>query len=222
MRPVRCILLLTLSVSAAFAQVQTGRIVGTVFDPNHASVANAQVTVTQIATNERTAVATNAEGEYTATPLNPGLYTVRVTMPGFETTVVTNLEVLVGQSSRADVTLRIGETTIVLDIDGLGAPLLDTECAGGFRLIVDIAVLSEVVGSRDRAVNLRVALVPLVTAPVLVHQAIRIAIGGPGAQGEFAVGSALSNFHLDVLPKVEHVAGHPFPVALQVLAGLFR
>ena len=35
-----------LSVSAAFAQIQTGRIAGTVYDPNKAVVPNATVTVT--------------------------------------------------------------------------------------------------------------------------------------------------------------------------------
>ncbi len=121
----RFVLLLSIA-SALFAQVQTGRIVGTVFDPNHSTVPNAQVTVTQNATNERTVVTTSAEGEFTVTPLNPGMYTVRVALQGFETTVITNLEVLVGQSSRADVDLRIGETATSVEVSGV-APVLDTE-----------------------------------------------------------------------------------------------
>ena len=37
--------------SIAFAQVQSGRLVGTIYDQTHAAVPNASVTVTNVATN---------------------------------------------------------------------------------------------------------------------------------------------------------------------------
>src|SRR5882724_2198147 len=57
--------LLALSLSA-FAQIQNGQFTGTVSDPSGASVANARVTVTNVATNLSVATTTNQEGLYVA------------------------------------------------------------------------------------------------------------------------------------------------------------
>ena len=55
--------LFTLIGAPVFAQLQAGRIVGTVFDPQKAGIPGATVTVTNLATNlSRTAV-TDAEGK---------------------------------------------------------------------------------------------------------------------------------------------------------------
>src|SRR5580700_7545869 len=97
------------AASVAFAQVQSGRIVGTVTDPNKAVIPNAPVTVTGAATNQAKTVSTNETGEFAVTPLDPGLYNVVVAVPGFQTTQVNNVEVVVGQSARVDVELKIGE-----------------------------------------------------------------------------------------------------------------
>jgi hypothetical protein len=111
---------------AGLAQVQTGRIVGTVHDPSKAAVPNAAVTVIAVATNQSVAVTTNDRGDYVVTPLNPGVYQVSVTSDGFTTTTVNAVEVQVGQSARVDVELAVGaitENTVVTS----GAPLLDSE-----------------------------------------------------------------------------------------------
>src|SRR5580765_5195845 len=84
-----CILLLVVS---ATAQVQTGRIVGTVYDPNRAAVPNANVTVTASATNQSVTTATNDRGEYVVTPLNPGIYRVVVSSQGFQAMAISSVE----------------------------------------------------------------------------------------------------------------------------------
>src|SRR6476469_3410498 len=56
------------------AQEESGRIVGAVTDPNQASVPQATVTVTSLATKQVRTVSTGEQGNYTVTPLNPGLY----------------------------------------------------------------------------------------------------------------------------------------------------
>jgi hypothetical protein len=110
----------------ARAQVQTGRIVGTVYDPNKATVPNATITVTESSTNQSVTVATNEHGDYVVTPLNPGVYRVTVASPGFTTTAVNAVEVQVGQSARVDVELKVGETNSTIEVTST-APLLDTE-----------------------------------------------------------------------------------------------
>ncbi len=123
----RSIALLSMLLAAALpAQVQSGRIVGTVLDPNGAVVPAAQVAITATTTNQTTSIQTNDSGSYVVTGLNPGMYSVRVTMQGFQTTAVNQVEVVVGQSARVDVTLKLGETSTTVDVT-TAAPLLDTE-----------------------------------------------------------------------------------------------
>src|SRR2546428_7628194 len=108
-------LVLTLALAVpAWSQVQTGRIVGTVRDPQQATVPKATVLVTSSATGESRTVTTNERGDYVVTPVNPGRYEVQVMGPGFQTAVVTAVDVPVGQSVRVDVELKVGarnETT---------------------------------------------------------------------------------------------------------------
>src|SRR5215207_2886226 len=92
-----------LAATPAAAQLSAGRIVGSVTDPSKAAIPKATVVATD-------------HGDYVITPLNPGMYRIAVTLDGFQTAVVEAVAVQVGQSTRADVQLTIGnltETTIV-------------------------------------------------------------------------------------------------------------
>ena len=122
----RRLVTLALFAASVFAQVQSGRIVGTVMDPNGAVVPAAQVAITAVATNQSVSTQTNGSGAYAVTGLNPGIYSVRVTMGGFQTVAVNQVEIVVGQSARVDVTLKLGETSTTVDVTTT-APLLDTE-----------------------------------------------------------------------------------------------
>ena len=53
---------LFLTCSSASAQTATGRIIGTVTDPQHAAVAGARITVTNTGTNARWNTVTNSDG----------------------------------------------------------------------------------------------------------------------------------------------------------------
>ena len=77
------LLLISAFGACAWAQIQSGRITGTVFDPNKAVIPNASVTVTETATNVARQTTTNGSGAYVVPALNPGIYTMSVTAPGF-------------------------------------------------------------------------------------------------------------------------------------------
>ena len=91
----------------AFAQLQSGRIVGTVYDPQHAGIPGANVTVANLATNIARTVVTDSEGNYVVTPLDPGIYRVSAEVPGFQKTVKDRLVLTVGQSARVELTLDL-------------------------------------------------------------------------------------------------------------------
>ncbi len=71
----------------AFAQVDTGSIVGTVRDPSGAVAADSTVVVTNVDTHAVRTVQTNSEGEYAALLLQVGTYSISIEKPGFERSV---------------------------------------------------------------------------------------------------------------------------------------
>ena len=113
-------------VSRLPGQIQTGRIVGTVYDPNKAVVPNALVTVTNKGTNAVVKAATNELGRYVIPSLNPGVYDVSVTSAGFRTSMQSGIEMEVGKDLLLDVDLVLGETTSVVEVTA-SAPLLNSE-----------------------------------------------------------------------------------------------
>jgi uncharacterized surface anchored protein len=88
-----------------FSQVQAGRIVGTVYDPQHAAVPGATITITEATTNLARKVTADNSGDYVMTPLQPGNYTLAATSAGFQTTVRSGIELTVGQAARVDLDL---------------------------------------------------------------------------------------------------------------------
>ncbi len=73
------------------AQTITGTITGTVLDPSGASVARAEVTLTQTTTGATRNVTTNEQGDFVAGSLQPGSYTIAVTAAGFKSLQQTGL-----------------------------------------------------------------------------------------------------------------------------------
>ena len=123
---------LTLSVLALalaqglFGQIQTGRISGTIYDPNKAAVPNASLTVTNKATNVTQKIISNESGGYVVPALNPGIYDISATAAGFRTTVRSGVEMLVGKDLLLDIDLTLGETTTVVEVNS-EVPLLNSE-----------------------------------------------------------------------------------------------
>ena len=68
----------------AWAQKDTGSIVGTVKDRSGAVVANAKISVTDVERDQTFATNTDSNGEYVASPLRVGKYTVTAEREGFK------------------------------------------------------------------------------------------------------------------------------------------
>ena len=76
----------TFAPQSLHAQADLGTLSGIVTDASGATIANATVTVTNIATGAVRTSKTNSKGEYTVTQLNPADYNVSITGTGFGTT----------------------------------------------------------------------------------------------------------------------------------------
>ena len=107
-RPVMATILLLLCLALpAFAQFDTGRIVGTAKDASGAVLAKAQVKVTNLGTGRVYEATTNDQGDYVVPALPVGKYKVEVTQAGFKTSSVTDIILHTGEAARADVSLPV-------------------------------------------------------------------------------------------------------------------
>ena len=116
------------NASPLFAQVDRGGIVGLVTDPAGARVAGAQVTVSNLATNQSVVVSTDDQGHYAADLLRIGTYSVTVEKPGFQRAVQSTVEVGVNQTARIDIALSVGSATESVQVTA-APPLLQTEAS---------------------------------------------------------------------------------------------
>src|ERR1700733_9605882 len=68
---------------AAWGQLYTSSVTGIVLDPSGASVPSAEVTLTDVDRDTRSAGRTDAFGRYLFRSLPPGNYSLQVNAPGF-------------------------------------------------------------------------------------------------------------------------------------------
>ncbi len=122
-----CLLSLSAAVPAA-AQNITGAILGSVTDPSGAGVTGAQVEVTSLETNQRTALKTSEVGLFEALYLRPGSYRVAVSADGFKTAVRDGLVLRVEDRLRLDFQLEVGSSSIEVTVVGQ-TPLVESETA---------------------------------------------------------------------------------------------
>ena len=112
----RNIVLLTLSAFAVWGQTERGNITGGVTDSTGAAVPGAVVTVTNIATNQVTAVTSTTAGDYNVPNLPPGEYRVEVTAQGFKKAVRDGIVLTAASTLRVDARLEIGQVSETVEV----------------------------------------------------------------------------------------------------------
>ena len=162
-----CLILgvLTLLTSSVFGQAFYGSIIGTVNDPSTAALHGAAVTLTNLGTDERRQVLTDASGTYQFLNLLPGRYRVDVELAGFKRATSDTIEVTVASAIRTDISMQLGDVTQSIEVKA-STQLLQTENAN----------LSQVVNTRsveELPVNGRNILNLVVLVPGVVPQAAR-------------------------------------------------
>jgi hypothetical protein len=119
------------------AQRDTGTILGGVKDTSGAVVPDAKVTVKDVDRGIKFVTTTDASGEYVASPLHIGRYTVTVEKAGFKTAVTGPWTLNVQDRLRLDVNLELGAVTQTVTVTSR-EPQLETATSS----------LGAVVGSR--------------------------------------------------------------------------
>ncbi len=123
-----CAILVAVTVTTARVYGQAtelGTIVGTVTDPQNATVPNATVRITNTGTGVMREVTTDSQGNFAARSLVPGTYSVEVTAPSFQKQIQSNIQLNVGGSVTLDFHLTVGQVTEQVQVNA-EAVLLQT------------------------------------------------------------------------------------------------
>jgi hypothetical protein len=120
-----CLACFLISSGPLQGQVNLASFVGTVKDPSGAVVPGAKVTIRNIGTGMERTVSTDASGGYTITNLPVGHYSLTVSMKGFKSYIIPDVELQVGQSARMDIVLQLGSATQQVTVSTT-APLVST------------------------------------------------------------------------------------------------
>jgi hypothetical protein len=161
------------------AQTFYGAIVGTVADNSGAVVSGANVTLTNIATDEKRTAPTDGSGDYRFVNLAPGNYRVDVEKSGFKHFRRDPITVDVQSTVRIDAALQVGDVKQTVEVTS-ETPLLQTETTSLGTVVESRAVEESPLNGRN-VFNL-VALVPGVVAQGQ-------ALSSPTGQNIFAWGN---------------------------------
>jgi hypothetical protein len=130
MRPIRacgaCLLVLLLSTSAMAQGGANSSLAGVVVDNGGAVVPGATITVKNNATSTSFETVTNEAGAFSIPVLDPGTYTVTVTLQGFKTAVVNDVRLLAGTPGSIRATLEVGNLEETVEVRG-GTELVQTQ-----------------------------------------------------------------------------------------------
>ena len=190
----RVLLAAVLSIAAfsasAFAQGGSGAtiITGTVADSSGAVLPGASVVAKNNATAEELTATTNEQGQFTIPAVQPGTYTVTITMPSFKTAVVNDVRVNAGVPASVKVAMEVGGLTETVTVAG-GSDIIQTQSAAvsttvdtnqilklpavsrsALEFVTTLPGVNSPAGSRDSTVN------------GLPQSAINITIDGISAQ----------------------------------------
>jgi len=184
---------------AASAQTTFGSVVGSVTDKTGATLAGAQVTLTNVGTNETHRMVTTGAGVFSFADLQPGTYRLDVEDRGFSHYTLNGIEVQTGGTTRADAALNLGDVQQTVEVTA-AAPLIQTDSANLGGVIEGRTV--QTIPLNGRNVNNLLELVPGVqpggstsgniSTNEIAYGNYQIG-GGFGNQSAFYIDGVLSN-----------------------------
>lgn len=133
---------------SAYAQEVTASIAGTVTDPSGAPISGATVIATDVDRGTVTTVKTNDTGVYNLTRLLVGNYTVKVSAPGFQTVTHQPFTLVLNQTARVDVQMKVGQASENVEVVAQ-QPLLQADSTEVSTVIDSNTEVSLPLASRD-------------------------------------------------------------------------
>ena len=145
---IRISFLAGLLAAAAFAQVNTADLIGTITDESGGVVRNVKVTLASQGTGTQRITHTNSAGRYNFEQLPPGLYRLTAQAVGFQTEVAPSVELTVGRRAELDLRLSVGEVRAETVVTA-GADLVDTRDSSLSNVMQNVAIRELPLNGRD-------------------------------------------------------------------------
>jgi len=120
------VLLLAAACLTAWAQFDSGSVLGQIRDKSGAAIAGAKVTIENIATGVKVVRTSDTEGNFEFPGVRAGLYKVSAEQPGFSVAVASEVTVNVNARQRVDLEMAIGQISEVVEVTG-AATILETD-----------------------------------------------------------------------------------------------
>lgn len=118
-------------------QAITGDLTINVSDPNGATLAGAQLSLTSVQAGATISGQTNDVGSFTFSQLRPGSYRVKVRASGFQEQLVNDITIELAQRTSVDVKMTIGQLTQVVEVSASAETLLNTETATAGQVLTE-------------------------------------------------------------------------------------
>ena len=166
--------------AAGIAGAQTAALSGAVYDPSHAGVFNAAVTLVNGDTGSARTTVTSADGLYSFALLAPGSYSVTVEARGFRKAERRAIPLDVAESARLDFTLVLAVTGESVTVSADASPVRSDSAA--VSTVIDRQLI-DTLPLNGRSFQTLIALTPGV---VMTKASF-------GEQGQFSVNGQRAN-----------------------------
>jgi hypothetical protein len=133
---------------AVLAQVESGRVVGTVRDPSGSVIPEATVTVINTGTSIPHSVRTDPNGQFVVTDLQPGTYTATFEHQGFQKTVEAPFQLNVNQVLNLNISMAVGAVTQQVTVTA-AEPLLESESSSIGQVVAADSISALPLNGRD-------------------------------------------------------------------------
>ncbi len=131
--------ILLLAAGTAHAQVLYGSLTGTITDPQGASIPGAGVAAQNLGTGLVKELSTDESGAYRFSDLQPGMYQVTVSAPGFASVVQEGVSIEANRLRRLDAVLKVAEIAQAITVNAPDAAVaLQTD-----RADVNVSITAE-------------------------------------------------------------------------------
>jgi hypothetical protein len=140
--------LMLLLPMALMAQVESGRVVGTVFDTSGAVISGAAITVKNIGTGVEHHTTTDNSGQFTVTQLQPGTYTVLAQHEGFKGAEQAAFALDVNQVIQVQLKLVVGAASQTVEVASV-EPLIETQTSSLGAVVEQQAINDLPLNGRD-------------------------------------------------------------------------
>ena len=136
-------LALLLTMLPAWAQTNTGTILGTVQDDSGAVIPEALVIAKNLGTGQERSVKSDSSGFFTLPNLQIGEYSITITHGGFARVQISNVELQVAQRATLHPVMHVGRVTSMVTVAANETPLLEEASSSigqvvGTRTMVDV------------------------------------------------------------------------------------